>query len=206
VDWALRLYVPRDASAAGAGHIQLTRRGKALSIAAHEVYDKYEKMQARAHAQHTRVGSGISEVPAADLGYELPRGTYRDLQRYRSVQEHFPPIYHLGRHALPGHAPPGQRAQVKQLRGYLLLFEQMMANAAARVQHLRQLLTVDAEARSLWWQGLGEDSVPGIEALYRGQQSPEQVVATTFAPFDHYIDSKNRAELSAAVLQSLELG
>jgi hypothetical protein len=193
VDWALRLYVPRDASAAGAGHIQLTRRGKTLTVAAHEVYDKYEKMQARARAQHTRVGSGISEVPAADLGYELPRGTYRDLQRYRSVQEHFPPIYHLGRHALPGHAPPGQRAQVKQLRGYLLLFEQMMANAAARVQHLRQLLTVDAEARSLWWQGLGEDSVPGIEALYRGQQSPEQVAATTFAPFDHYIDSKNQA-------------
>jgi hypothetical protein len=132
-------------------------------------------------------------VPAADVGYELPRGTYRDLQRYRSVQEHFPPIYHLGRHGLPEHAPPGERAQVKQLKAYLLLFEQMIANAAARVQHLRELLTVDAEARNLWWQGLGDDSVPGIEALYRGQQSPEQVAATTFAPFDHYIASKNRA-------------
>ena len=198
-DWALRLHVPRDAKAA---RIQLTRRGKPLTVAANEVYDKYEKMQARARAQHTRVGSGAPknettdfevEVPAADIGYELPRGTYRDLQRYRSVQEHFPPIYHLGRHALPEHAPPAERAQVKQLKAYLLLFEQMMANATARVQHLRELLTVDAEKQNLWWQGLGNDSVPGIEALYRGQQSPEQVAATTFAPFDRYTESKNRA-------------
>jgi hypothetical protein len=199
VDWALRLHVPRDARAA---RVQLTRRGKSLNVAAHEVYDKFEKMQARARAQHTRVGSGApqkattdfeADMPAADIGYELPRGTYRDLQRYRSVQEHFPPIYHLGRHALPGHAPPAERAQVKQLKAYLLLFEQMIANAAARVQHLRELVTVDAEARNLWWQGLGEESVPGIEALYREQRSPEEVAATTFAPFDHYIDSKNRA-------------
>ena len=199
MDWALRLHVPRNASEARAGAIQLTRRGKPVFVAAHEVYDKYEKLQARARAQGTRVGRGTSEdapgvgVPETDLGYELPKGTYRDLQRYRSVQEHFPPIYHLGRHTLPEDAPLGERAQVKQLKAYLLLFEQMIANAAARVQHLRELLTVDAAARSLWWQGLGDDSVPGVEALYRGQQSPEEVATTAFAPFDRHIERKSRA-------------
>lgn len=203
VDWALRLHVPRNADEARAGAIQLTRRGKPVVIAAQEVYDKYEKFQARARAQGTRLGRGAvqqnttaaSEAgePEADLGYELPQGTYRDLQRYRSVQEHFPPIYHLGPHTLPEHAPLGERAQVKQLTAYLLLFEQMIANAAARVQHLRELFTVDAAARSIWWQGLGNDSVPGVEALYRGQQSPEQVAATTFAPFDRQIERKSRA-------------
>ena len=202
VDWALRLQVPRNASEARAGAIQLSRRGKPLALSAQEVYDKYEKLQARARAQRTRVGRGtlqqngaVSEVgvPESDLGYELPQGTYRDLQRYRSVQDHFPPIYHLGRHALAEHAPLADRAQVKQLKAYLLLFEQMIANAAARVQHLRELFTVDAAARGTWWQGLGDDSVPGIEALYRGQQSPEQVAATAFAPFDHDIETKSRA-------------
>ena len=200
VDWALRLHVPRNAGEARAGAIQLSRRGKPLVIGAQEVYDKYEKLQARARAQRTRVDrrsdtAGEADVGAseADLGYELPRGTYRDLQRYRSVQEHFPPIYHLGRHTLPEHAPLGERAQVKQLKAYLLLFEQMIANAAARVQHLRELFTVDAAARNLWWQGLGDDSVPGVEALYRGQQPPEAVAAAAFGPFDRYIESKNRA-------------
>jgi hypothetical protein len=199
VDWALRLHVPRNDSEARAGTIQLTRRGKPIMVAADQIYDKYEKLQARARAQGTRVGGGASEatpgvgVPETDLGYELPKGTYRDLQLYRSVQEHFPPIYHLGRHALPEHASLGERAQVKQLKAYLLLFEQMIANAAARVQHLRELLTVAAPARTAWWQGLGDDSVPGIEALYRGHQSPEQVAATAFAPFDRYIERKNRA-------------
>jgi hypothetical protein len=200
-DWALRLHVPRNASESRAGTIQLRRRGKPLPIAAHEVYDKYEKLQARARAQRTRVGRGALqqntatsdvELPEADLGYELPRGTYRDLQRYRSVQEHFPPIYHLGRHALAEHAPLAERAQVKQLKAYLLLFEQMIANAAARVQHLRELFTVAAPTRGIWWQGLGNESVPGIEALYREQQSPEQVAAAAFAPFDRYIETKDR--------------
>ena len=200
VDWALRLHVPRNASEARAGVIQLTRRGKPLVIPAQEVYDKYEKLQARARAQRTRVDRGAVAAGAADVGaseadpgYELPRGTHRDLQRYRSVQEHFPPIYHLGRHSLPEHAPLGEQAQVKQLKAYLLLFEQMIANAAARVHHLRELFTVDAAARNLWWQGLGDDSVPGVEALYRGQQSPEAVAATAFGPFDRYVESKNRA-------------
>ncbi len=201
VDWALRLHVPRNASEARVGTIHLTRRGKRLVIAAHEVYDKYEKLQARAHAQGIRLGRGESQqntpspyepvVAEADLGYELPQGAYRDLQRYRSVQEHFPPIYHLGPHALPEHAPVAERAQVKQLKAYLLMFEQMIANAAARVQHLRELFTVDATERSVWWQGLGDDSVPGIEALYRGQQSPQQVAAAVFGPFDRYIERKN---------------
>jgi hypothetical protein len=201
-DWALRLHVPQNSSEAQAGAIQLTHRGKPLVIAAHEVYDKYEKLQARARAQGTRIGkrtlphnteSGpdVGE-PETDLGYALPQGAYRDLQRYRSVQEHFPPIYHLGPHALPEHAPLGERAQVKQLKAYLLLFEQMIANAAARVQHLRELFTVDAAAQSTWWQGLGDDSVPGIEALYREQQPPQQIAATAFGPFDRHIERKNR--------------
>ena len=199
VDWALRLHVSRNASEARSGTIQLTRRGKPLAIAAQEVYDKFEKLQARARAQRTRVGRGTLQptsevgVPEADLGYELPRGTYRDLQRYRSVQEHFPPIYHLGRHALAEHAPLGERAQVKQLKAYLLMFEQMIANAAARVQHLRELFTVNVAARGTWWQGLGDESVHGIEALYRGQQSPEQVATAAFAPFDRDIETKSRA-------------
>jgi hypothetical protein len=199
VDWALRLHVPRNASEVRAGAIQLTRRGKPVVIAVAEVYDKYEKLQARARAQGTRTGRGASQAapgvgePETDLGYELPKGSYRDLQRYHSVQEHFPPIYHLGPHTLAEHAPPGERAQVKQLKAYLLLFEQMIANSAARVQHLRELFTVDAAARGIWWQGLGDDSAPGVEALYREQQSPDQVAATAFAPFDRYIERKSRA-------------
>ena len=202
MDWALRLHVPRNASEARAGAIRLSRRRKPLAIAPQEVYDRYEKLQARARAQRTRASRSTSqqntpssdvEVPQADLGYQLPQGTYRDLQRYRSVQEHFPPIYHLGRHALAEHAPVAERAQVKQLKAYLLLSEQMIANAAARVQHLRELFTVDSAAQGIWWQGLGDDSVPGIEALYREQKTPAQVAATAFAPFDRHIEAKSRA-------------
>ena len=203
VDWALRLHVPRNASEARTGAIRLTRRGNPVLVAMDQVYDKYEKLQARARAQRTRLDRGTSQhntavgsdvvVPESDLGYELPKGTYRDLQRYRSVQEHFPPIYHLGRHTLPEHAPPAERAQIKQLKAYLLLFEQMIANAAAQVQHLRELFTVDATEKTVWWQGLGDDSVPGVEALYREHQTPEQVATTVFTPFDHHIERKSRA-------------
>ncbi|HVG43202.1 MAG TPA: hypothetical protein VM890_00675, partial [Longimicrobium sp.] len=59
--------------------------------------------------------------------FGIPAGEYRDLRRYVSVQDQFPDVYGINARGLPDDAPTPRRAQAKQLKGYLLPFEQLMA-------------------------------------------------------------------------------
>jgi hypothetical protein len=85
---------------------------------------------------------------AADLGpAEVPRpapGRPRDLGRYRSIQAQFPAIYGLGPSAPPASAGAARLAQARQLSAYLLIFDQLLANACAQLDRVRDLLAPDA--------------------------------------------------------------
>ena len=85
---------------------------------------------------------------AADPGpAEVPRpapGRPRDLGRYRSIQGQFPAIYGLGPSAPPASAGAARLAQARQLSAYLLIFDQLLANAFAQLDSVRDLLSPDA--------------------------------------------------------------
>ena len=72
----------------------------------------------------------------------LPAGRERGLAAFTSVQQHFPAIYGLGAAPLPDSAPPLRRAQAMQLAGYLLLFDQWMANLCAQLAAAGEALSV----------------------------------------------------------------
>jgi hypothetical protein len=82
---------------------------------------------------------------------------------YFSIQEHFPVIYGLGEMGLPESASPARKAQLRQLQGYLLFFEQILANYFSQAAGLKNLFAFDhREIRTYFSQSLAE-SVPGIE-------------------------------------------
>ncbi|MFT5819269.1 MAG: hypothetical protein ACI8ZM_000492 [Crocinitomix sp.] len=71
----------------------------------------------------------------------IPIGRYRNLHAYFSVQEDFPQNYGIGSEGLPSTANPIRRAQAKQLKAYLLLFEQLMANYQGQLGNAGALLS-----------------------------------------------------------------
>ncbi|NOQ74236.1 MAG: hypothetical protein GQ574_19665 [Crocinitomix sp.] len=79
------------------------------------------------------------DLQQSDLA--IPAGRYRNLHAYFSVQEDFPQNYGIGSDGLPSTATPIRRAQAKQLKAYLLLFEQLMANYQAQLGHAGALLS-----------------------------------------------------------------
>jgi hypothetical protein len=138
--------------------------------------------------------------PALDH-IEMPRGQFRDLQRYHSVQNDFPAIYGLGARGLPASATPHEKAQALQLATYLLLFEQVIAHSAAQIQHLGELFRArGALGPSYWWQMLGGTTVPGIDAAYRLPDEPALaaqavralVQARVYEPLDPWADRRSR--------------
>jgi len=55
------------------------------------------------------------------------------------VQYSFPLTYGIGAEGLPSHASDKRRAQARQLKAYLMVFEQLLGNAFAQVAHTADL-------------------------------------------------------------------
>jgi hypothetical protein len=65
---------------------------------------------------------------------------------------------------MPADAPPLRRAQARQLQGYLLVFEQLLADYLAQLAHARDLLSVQPIDRSYFGQSLAA-AIPDLEEL-----------------------------------------
>jgi len=157
---APRLHLPSDARLAEL--ITLTRAGSTVTLSAPEVREKYLDLRAGREARR----HGRQDISAL---VPPPQGTHRDLQRYFSIQHHFPAIYGINAHGLPASASPEARAMAAQLKTYLAMFEQVIADGAAHLHHLRDLFSARPDVRrTYWWQPLGEDIVPGLGALLAG--------------------------------------
>lgn len=77
----------------------------------------------------------------ANIHAELPRGNFRDISTYYSIQNTFPEIFALGDSAIPANAPPVQLAWSRQLKGYLTLFDQVLANQFAQLANIASLFS-----------------------------------------------------------------
>ncbi len=68
-------------------------------------------------------------MPPDNLDKQPPIGIYHeDLGEYVSIQNEFPVIYGIGPDGLPDGATLQRKAQALQLKGYLLFFDQLLAN------------------------------------------------------------------------------
>lgn len=76
-----------------------------------------------------------------DLYPDLPRGQYRDIEEYYSVQNTFPDIYGIGYNSWQTDAASYRGARSRQLRGYLMGFDQLLANQFSQLAHVGDLFS-----------------------------------------------------------------
>lgn len=76
--------------------------------------------------------------------YAPPTGQVRGLADYCSVQNQFPDVYGIGAFGLPPQADAARVAQARQLKGYLMVFDQLMADFFAQLAFVRDLFSVGA--------------------------------------------------------------
>ncbi|MEM8487072.1 MAG: hypothetical protein AAF564_16080 [Bacteroidota bacterium] len=105
--------------------------------------------------------------------YELdrmaPEGIRRDLASYVSIQHDLPVVYGVGNDGLPDTVSATRKAQAFQLKGYLLFFDQLLANYLAQLTQVRQFFALrQAEPSGQTYFAGNIDSVPELDALVRG--------------------------------------
>lgn len=181
---APRLALPPE-SDSPLDNIRLTRGGSDVHVSSAEVRARCLDLRANSHARQLAPQTIDALCP-------LPGGVYRDLQHYTSIQSQFPAVYGINAYGLPASASPERKAQALQLKAYLVLFEQIIANSAAHLHHVRDLFSTRDSQRSYWWQVLDEGAVPGIGELYPGGVVPEQLPEPAMTYFDHDQDRWHR--------------
>ncbi|GAA4055267.1 hypothetical protein GCM10022409_48020 [Hymenobacter glaciei] len=109
-------------------------KGVLVNVNPARVRHKFEQRRAEQQRALRRPLPTAAPAPAE------PR-PFLNLGHYDSIQHSFPAVYRLGPDGLPAAAPPNQRAQTWQLKGYLLFFEQLMANFCAQLSNAEALLS-----------------------------------------------------------------
>lgn len=87
--------------------------------------------------------------PVMDI--PVPTGEYMDLENYTSLQEDLPTVYGVSSRGIPGLGilQPTEKkvrlAQAQQLKGFLLFFDQFMANYLSQLDHVKDLFSMNSE-------------------------------------------------------------
>ncbi len=107
---------------------------------------------------------------------KIPEGESLNLEEYFSVQDDFPLIYGIGAEGIPHNPDNKRKGQAKQLKGYLLLFEQIMANYLSQLAHAKDLFSLNADVRQTYFYQSLELTVPDVKPLLKQKKHSSEEV------------------------------
>ncbi|MES2554633.1 MAG: hypothetical protein V4604_00705 [Bacteroidota bacterium] len=95
----------------------------------------------------------------------LPKGDYRNPGNYHSIQHHFPKAYGIGELGLPESATLEQQAKARQLKAYLLFFDQLIANYHQQLEQVKELFSFQSEDATTYFRQSLDGLVPNAGDL-----------------------------------------
>jgi hypothetical protein len=100
--------------------------------------------------------------------YQAPNSldamTSVDIRDYYSFQHHFPATYGVSSEGAPSSATRERRAAIRQLKAYLLLFDQMLANYLEQLANVKKLFSLEKGIYTTYFTQLPTD-VPDLHEL-----------------------------------------
>lgn len=88
------------------------------------------------------------EIITEDVAF--PPGSFSNVEAYTTIQNDFPQTYGISPVGLPTNASKERRAKAKQLKAYLLFFDQVLANYFSHLSKVRGLLSIDDNLKKLY--------------------------------------------------------
>ncbi|MDF2177185.1 hypothetical protein P2G88_02865 [Aliiglaciecola sp. CAU 1673] len=119
----------------------------------------------------------------------VPKGQYRSVSQYHSIQALLPANYLMLDIPDKKHNPQ-HYSQILQLKGYLLVFEQLLSDALAQLSHLPSLFSPQSLEQSYYNHALKDEQFAGLSELVQ-QDYAEDLGALT-ARLDNHIARKHR--------------
>ena len=155
--------------------LTLTRRGVPVAIDQELVLRAYRKLVADANQSRQR------ESTVAQRQLTMAPGRHAALGRYNSVQRLLPPLFGIGEEGPPPDTAALGRAHIMQLKGYLLLFDQLLADFCAQLAHVGDFFSITPQPATYYSGSLYE--VPHVAPLLPGTGiSPDENWQGSYTP------------------------
>lgn len=136
--------------------IVLTRSGIDVQVQATRVKEKISSLQKTSDA---------GPLPISERDIQLPSGKNRNIAQYTSFQYQFPAVYGIAAIGLPDSATPERQAQSKQLKAYLMFFDQLLANYFAQLGNAKELFSFYTEESRTYFSQAITDAELGLDEI-----------------------------------------
>ncbi|MCG8701783.1 MAG: hypothetical protein MI922_27265, partial [Bacteroidales bacterium] len=122
----------------------------------------------------------------------IEKGDYpQGIGDYSTMQSNFPLTYGVGPKGIPGPNTTERKAQAKQLKGYLLFFDQILANYFSQLDNVKHLLAADDSIKKTYFSQTVKN-LSGIDELVKNYVDYEDIVELSTSKIDNYIERKNK--------------
>lgn len=102
-----------------------------------------------------------NKMKESDLDFPFPIGEFYQLDEFCSIQDEFPVSYGLGKNKLSEKVSDERKAQVKQLKGYLHFYDQILADFFKQLFHAKELLDINSLEQTYFSNYLDKNVVTG---------------------------------------------
>jgi uncharacterized protein len=123
-----------------------------------------DKLEVGDRIAELRVEESLAELSVSE-DMAMPVGAFRDTGVYETIQNDFPETYAIGMTGLPESASNERKAKAKQLKAYLLFFDQILANHFAQLAQVRELFSLDPSITQTYFTQV-VSGLKGMEELY----------------------------------------
>jgi hypothetical protein len=138
-----------------------------------------------------------NEVPEDERDLPFPESTYLAPESYTTIQNDFPETYGIGQSGLSARATNQRKSQVKQLKGYLLFFDKVLASYFKHLGNVRELLSINGGLDKTYFTQVVEDIKDFDDIVKEYPTLPtdannEELTKVLFGQQDDTIERRNK--------------
>ena len=123
-------------------------------------YDEVHDTISLLHAQRSR-----DKLNGLQDDLPVPHGSKRETENHWPVQYDFPQTYGIGVAGLPAHATPQRIAQQRQLKAYIMFYDQLLADFISQLTNAHKLFSTANITHTYYAQFL--EDIKDMEDVYR---------------------------------------
>jgi hypothetical protein len=127
-----------------------------------------------------------------NLKLKIPNGRFSDVESYTTIQNDFPDTYGIGQEGIISRATTERKSKAKQLKAYLLFFDQLLASYFQHLGKVKDLLSINnSQVKTFFTQAVKD--IKGFDDLVTNypMSDDSSLSDTLFEKFDSNIQRRN---------------
>ncbi|MCP3669621.1 MAG: hypothetical protein GY814_04180 [Gammaproteobacteria bacterium] len=129
--------------------------------------DYASRVLSQALLQEKKAGDLRNKLQGHENDLAVPVGEFRDVSSYHLIQHEMPLTYRVGDITVAKSQTDLRKAQSKQLRSFMLFFEQLLVNYLAQLDHVKELFSWDeSQDSSYFTHSFASTDLKNIDELY----------------------------------------